>query len=182
MINYKKFKNPGSEYRSAPFWSWNDKLEKQELVRQINEMNQQGIGGFFMHPRGGLKDEYLGKDFMESVKACVDEAKELDMKAWLYDEDRFPSGNAAGKVTATDDSFRQKVLEMIETSCEQVQKNDDVIKIFTLKKEEKNQIKWKNITDKKEEEIRELDQKALVFKKYYTPEEIKWNDQSYADL
>ena len=25
------FKNPGNEYRAKPFWSWNGKLEKDEI-------------------------------------------------------------------------------------------------------------------------------------------------------
>ena len=32
-----------------PFWSWNDKLEKAELVHQIEQMKNNGIEGFFMH-------------------------------------------------------------------------------------------------------------------------------------
>jgi len=27
------FKNPGNEWRGKPFWSWNGKLEKEELLR-----------------------------------------------------------------------------------------------------------------------------------------------------
>ena len=44
-------------YRGVPFWSWNDTLDKDELVRQVEWMNDNGIGGFFMHARGGLKTE-----------------------------------------------------------------------------------------------------------------------------
>ena len=33
----KDFANPGSEYRAAPFWSWNNKLDKQELLWQIEK-------------------------------------------------------------------------------------------------------------------------------------------------
>ena len=29
------FKNPDSAYRAAPFWAWNTKLDKDELMRQI---------------------------------------------------------------------------------------------------------------------------------------------------
>ena len=37
------------DYQSIPFWSWNDKLEPEELRRQIRAMKKAGIGGFFMH-------------------------------------------------------------------------------------------------------------------------------------
>ena len=26
-----EFKNPGSEYRSIPFWAWNDELDTDEI-------------------------------------------------------------------------------------------------------------------------------------------------------
>ena len=44
-----------SKYKSLPFWSWNDKLEKDKLLSQIEWMKENGMGGFFMHARGGLR-------------------------------------------------------------------------------------------------------------------------------
>ena len=93
------FKNPGSDYRGAPFWAWNGKLEPAELRRQIQVMQQMGLGGFFMHSRIGLATPYLSPEWFSCVDACVDEAKKLGMNAWLYDEDRWPSGAAGGLVT-----------------------------------------------------------------------------------
>jgi len=55
----KDFLKPGKDYRSAPFWSWNDKLCSDELVRQVKDMKEHGMGGFFMHSREGLETEYL---------------------------------------------------------------------------------------------------------------------------
>jgi hypothetical protein len=93
------FHNPSSEYRGAPFWAWNGKLDPAELRRQIRLMKDAGLGGFFMHSRVGLDTAYLSDDWFNCVKACIDEAEKLDMQAWLYDEDRWPSGAAGGLVT-----------------------------------------------------------------------------------
>ncbi len=41
----------------------------------------------------------MGREFMDLVKACVDYAEKKKMMACLYDEDRWPSGAAGGKVT-----------------------------------------------------------------------------------
>lgn len=86
------------DYQSIPFWSWNDRLEPDELRRQIREMKQAGIGGFFMHARGGLLTEYMGEDWMKAVEACIDEAEKQDMNAWCYDENGWPSGFAGMKL------------------------------------------------------------------------------------
>ena len=83
-------------YRCVPFWSWNDTLDKDELVRQVEWMNENGVGGFFMHARGGLKTEYLGKEWFECIEACAKRAKELGMEAYAYDENGWPSGFAGG--------------------------------------------------------------------------------------
>lgn len=106
--------NPGKTFRGAPFWAWNAKLEPAELRRQIRIMKRMGLGGFFMHSRVGLDTEYLGRDWFACVKACVDEAKKLGMDAWLYDEDRWPSGAAGGKVTIPFPEYRMRWLMIKE--------------------------------------------------------------------
>lgn len=110
-MNYRLFKNPDSSYRGKPFWAWNGKLDKEELVRQIHVFKDMGFGGFFMHSRTGLKTEYLGDEWFECIRVCALEAKKLGMEAWLYDEDRWPSGTAGGIVTKNP-RFRQKFISM----------------------------------------------------------------------
>ena len=48
------FLNPTSEYRGAPFWAWNTRLESGKLMRQIDMMKKMGMGGFHMHVRTGM--------------------------------------------------------------------------------------------------------------------------------
>ena len=94
-----------TEYQSIPFWSWNDQLEPEELRRQIREMKKAGIGGFFMHARGGLLTEYMGEDWFKAVDACIDEAKKQGMDAWAYDENGWPSGFAGMKLLEDSANF-----------------------------------------------------------------------------
>lgn len=105
----KDFQNPPVEYRGAPFWAWNAKLEPERLREQIRSMKKMGMGGFFMHSRVGLKTKYLSREWFDCIAACIDEAKKEGLDAWLYDEDRWPSGAAGGIVTA-DDRFKMKEL------------------------------------------------------------------------
>ncbi len=110
----KKLSNPSKEYRPVPFWSWNDKLEPGMLQWQIREMDKAGLGGYFMHARGGLQTEYLGEDWMDCIKACLEEGDRLGMSSWCYDEDGWPSGFAGGKVTAMGDKYHVRWLEREE--------------------------------------------------------------------
>ena len=95
-MNKETFANPTKEYRASPFWSWTGELKPAELKRQIREMKKQGYGGYFMHSREGLETKFLGKEWFEAVKACLDEGKRIGMESWIYDEDRWPSGCAGG--------------------------------------------------------------------------------------
>jgi hypothetical protein len=93
------FQSPSALFRGAPFWSWNTKLDPDQLCRQIDVMKKMGLGGFHMHSRTGMNTPYLSDAFMAAVKACVEKAEREEMLAWLYDEDRWPSGTAGGLVT-----------------------------------------------------------------------------------
>ncbi len=111
-------KNPPSMYRPVPFWSWNTKLDTEETKWQINEMKNVGMGGFFMHARGGLTTPYLGDEWMDNVRASVKEAEKLDMHAWGYDENGWPSGFGSDAVNGLGVEYQQKYLRMEYVDCE----------------------------------------------------------------
>ncbi len=104
------FKNPTSEYRGTPFWAWNGRLDDEELKAQIEIFKTMGLGGFHMHVRTGMDSPYLSEEFMDHIRFCIEEAKKNDMLAWLYDEDRWPSGTAGGRVTKNQPENARKTL------------------------------------------------------------------------
>lgn len=106
----KKLQNPPNEYRPIPFWSWNEKLDVNETKTQIRDMEKAGLGGFFMHARGGLQTEYLSSEWFDNVSASLDEAENLDMLAYGYDENGWPSGFGDGAVNGKGLNFQQKYL------------------------------------------------------------------------
>ncbi len=110
FIRADLFLNPPAEYRSAPFWSLNDRLNTAEIVRQINGFRDAGYGGFFLHSRTGLLTEYLGKEWWDAIDASVEAAKKTGLKAWFYDEDKWPSGFAGGKVPLASEKFHARCL------------------------------------------------------------------------
>lgn len=103
------FRNPTSEYRATPFWAWNCELNQDLLDREIGYMQDMGFGGFHMHVRVGMSTEYLSDDFMSFIKGSIKTAKDKKMLAWLYDEDKWPSGFAGGLVTKKKEN-REKYL------------------------------------------------------------------------
>jgi hypothetical protein len=94
------FQNPPAEYRTAPFWVWNNDVSKENIDKTLTGFKEHGIGGAFLHPRYGLITEYLSDDWWELVGYALQKAEELDIKLWMYDENSFPSGFGGGHVAA----------------------------------------------------------------------------------
>ncbi len=98
MVDFEQRVKRDRKHSGIHFWSWNDKLEERELRRQIRNMKELGMRGFFMHARGGLETPYMSKEWFDCVRICLDEAKKLGMEAWAYDECGWPSGFAGGEL------------------------------------------------------------------------------------
>lgn len=99
------------KYGMQPFWFWNGEMKEEEIVRQIEEMKEKGVEGFFIHPRQGMELPYLSKEYFEKVKLAVRAAKERDMEVWIYDEYPYPSGISGGEVILDHPEFLCKKLE-----------------------------------------------------------------------
>lgn len=128
----KEFSSPSAAYRGKPFWSWNGELRSEELIRQANVMKEMGLGGYFMHSRAGLITEYLGEEWFKLINDAADCAEENGMEAWLYDEDRWPSGSAGGKVSV-DPKYRMKSLYVYNSAPDKVDWNSESFALFIAK-------------------------------------------------
>ena len=128
----------GKEFRGAPFWSWNDDLDPEELRRQVRSMCESGMGGFFMHARAGLITPYMSQKYIDCHSACIDEAKKLGMNAWLYDEDCWPSGAAGGISAARGELYQTKTVNLDWVSGGETSSCDKTIAVFEYTGEREN--------------------------------------------
>ncbi|WP_165842207.1 glycosyl hydrolase [Paenibacillus xerothermodurans] len=110
-MNMQQFENPSAEYRIHPFWFWNGAMEDDEIRRQIAEMSDKGVGGFFLCARQGLTIPYLSQAWFEKVRMAVEAAKSHNMHVWLYDEYPYPSGIAGGEVILQHPEAKHVTLE-----------------------------------------------------------------------
>lgn len=185
------FRSPTSEYRGAPFWAWNCELEEKELLWQLEMLKKMGLGGAHMHVRTGMATPYLSDEHMGLVKACVEKCKEEKMLAWLYDEDRWPSGAAGGIVTKdkryrarylmyTTTPYSEKVEKIIEydSSANVGRSNDgDLLACYDVVLDENGCLK---------SSVRIAPDQDCVGTKWYvyveTPSENPWfNNQTYVN-
>ncbi len=125
------------EFMPAPFWFWNDEMSPTELRRQIGEMHARNMGGFYMHARMGRVTPYMSERWMECIRACVDEAAQLGMGAWIYDEDGWPSGFGGGAVNGLGEDYLQKYALAHQIAIDPSQETidlpvmDGILAVFT---------------------------------------------------
>ncbi|MBB3111543.1 hypothetical protein FHS18_003611 [Paenibacillus phyllosphaerae] len=110
MRHQPKYAQPSSAYRIQPFWFWNGEMDDRELERQIREMADKGLGGFFLCPRQGLQIPYLSDNWFEKVRFVTDLAAKRNLEVWLYDEYPYPSGIAGGEVLLHHPDAKHKLL------------------------------------------------------------------------
>jgi hypothetical protein len=157
FLNMKKnicerLQNPESKYRAKPFWAWNGKLEEEELHFQIDAMKKMGFGGFFMHSRTGLETEYMGEEWFRLIRSCAEYGAKTGMEAWLYDEDRWPSGTCGGLVTKKKEN-RMRFISEYDCDEDALSSPDveRIVKRYALLKDEEDKlIDYKEISCKEE--------------------------------
>ena len=99
---YHEFQQPASEYRPFVRWWWNgDKVEADELIRELRLLKEAGIGGVEINPiafpsycdsLGKPSLEWLSPEWIDMLKVCFDEADSLDMTCDLLVGSGWPFG------------------------------------------------------------------------------------------
>ncbi len=109
--------NPKNEHSlnesQTPFWFWNDKLEKDEIVRQLKLKTEKGVTCTIPHARSLWGDGYIGgyldDDWFDKIGAVVNYKRENGEPFWIYDEIDWPSGTCNQTITK-DESLREQYL------------------------------------------------------------------------
>lgn len=99
---YEAFQQPTSEYHPFVRWWWNgDKVEADELVREMRLLKEAGIGGVEINPiafptycdsLGKASLQWLSPEWIDMLQVCFDEAKQLDMTCDLLVGSGWPFG------------------------------------------------------------------------------------------
>ena len=183
-MDFKKFQQPDSILRPAPFWAINDRITPEETARQIDEMIEVGLSGGFFHSRAGLITDYLGEEWFASMDAALKVAEEKDGYVWLYDEDLWPSGNAGGQVAGMKDEYRHAGLqaEFVPAGREALPDGDDEPKAAYIL------IGRQGAAVEKAERIdfdkarKQTAAERILFRRHYADKTPWWGGESYANL
>ena len=175
-MNFDLLKHPTVIYRGKPFWAWNGKIEKSEVERQVKALKKMGFGGAFIHSRTGLSTEYMGEEWLSDVKFAAEKLGENGLEAYLYDEDRWPSGTCGGYVTE-EKRFRAKYMIYDEVT-EDYKKPENFLGLFAVKFRNSAVGSYRSISSPDEKADGE---RVFAFYYDYMQPDTFYNGYTYAD-
>lgn len=113
--------NPPAEFSLAPFWFWNDELDENELIRQMDDFQSHGVDAFVLHPRLGLPEHlgWMSSALLDKIRFGIEQAHLRNMWVILYDEGMYPSGSSAGQVVAENPDFQCRGMVRINLNTVQ---------------------------------------------------------------
>lgn len=109
------FSSPPVEYGMTFYWGWDGNVTEEVIARDLDAFKARNVRLVTLEPGYGMSTPYLSEGWFESVKKAVELAKERDMRVWLVDEGKYPSGLAGGKFTAEAPDLRMKALVMADS-------------------------------------------------------------------
>ena len=99
------------KFEPTPFYFLNDAFDRDEIIRQLDFMKDNGIGSFFLHLRDGITTQAWGTNiFFSNVRFIAEQSFERGITMWLYDEDAYPSGQCGGHVVIDRPELEGRIL------------------------------------------------------------------------
>lgn len=172
-----QFNDPPKEYTTAPFFVWNANITREEIDKDLLSFKNAGSSQVIIHPRPGLINEYLSKDWFALYKHAVEKGKELGMNIWIYDENSYPSGFGGGHVPYEMPESYNKGQGLAMTQAETLP--DSAGNFYLCLKEENGT--WRDITSSIGDEKNKKG-KYFLFKKTFNEKSDWYGGFSYVDL
>jgi hypothetical protein len=92
------------------FWGWDGEMTEEVIARDLDAFKARGVHIVTLESGYDMGSLYLSPGWFELVKKTVELAKERDMRVWIVDEGKYPSGFAGGKFTTDAPELRMKAL------------------------------------------------------------------------
>lgn len=158
MVDLKSlFANPSAEYRTAPLWVWNSDMTHSEITKSLEELKTHGFGGAFVHPRPGMKINYMADCYFEAWGFALSEAKRLGMKLYIYDENSYPSGFGGGHVSSELPDCLSEAIRYQVVSEEELDRmnlddmlwleNEVLVKAYACEKKDGKMVLCEDVTE-----------------------------------
>lgn len=104
------FENPPPENSITLWWGWDGPVDEAVIIRDLDLIKSFGYNAVMLEAGYGMKEPYLSEGWFELVAFAVEQAKLRNMRVWIEDEGKYPSGFAGGKFSAERPDLRMQAL------------------------------------------------------------------------
>jgi len=108
------FLSPGPEYGLILWWGWDGPMSEAVIARDLDEIVARGVRCVMIEAGYGMAEPYLSPGWFELVRLAVEHARRRDMRVYLVDEGKYPSGFAGGKFSAERPDLRMQGVGIAE--------------------------------------------------------------------
>jgi len=138
-------KNYPTAYAETLTWGLEGPLTRETVVADLDAIYKQGIRVVSIEAGYGMKVPYLSNGWFENVKIIVEELKKRNMRLWIIDEGKYPSGFAGGKFSQERPDLRMqgmviaKRINLKEDETLNEKLDASIISALAVNAESKNQ-------------------------------------------
>ncbi|MEJ6982194.1 glycosyl hydrolase [Pedobacter sp. P351] len=104
------FKDYPPEYAHTLTWGWDGPVGRESIIKDLDAIQGQGLKVVTIEAGYKMVNPYLSSGWFETVKIAVEEAKKRNMRVWIIDEGKYPSGFAGGKFSLEKPELRMQGL------------------------------------------------------------------------
>lgn len=109
------FAETPSEFASHVIWGWEGPMDISTIRHDLDSIKTKGFRSVIFEAGYHLPYEYLSDDWFKAIRQAVKEAKKRDLKVWIIDEGKYPSGFAGGKFTKERPDLRMQAVIAVDT-------------------------------------------------------------------
>jgi alpha-L-rhamnosidase len=109
-----QFKKYPVEYAETLTWGWDGVATRETISNDLDAIKKQGLQVVTIECGYRMGVEYLSKEWFGKIKIAVEEAKKRNMRIWIIDEGKYPSGFAGGKFSRERPDLRMQGIEVGE--------------------------------------------------------------------
>ena len=110
-----RFLAPPAEYSPTCWWAWDGPMNERVITRDLDGFLARGVRVVTIEPGYKMNNApYLSSAWFQLIHTAVQAARKRDMRVWLADEGKYPSGFAGGKFTAEHPELGMQALVVTE--------------------------------------------------------------------
>jgi hypothetical protein len=94
-----QFQAPPPENGMTLWWGWDGPVSPEVIRRDLDRIKAMGFTGVMIEAGNRMEQKYLTPGWFNLFKIAVEEAKTRNMRVWVEDEGKYPSGFVGGKFT-----------------------------------------------------------------------------------